>query len=76
MEFEYNELCEEYGIKPRRHTTLWEYVQHLKNMDIISAEKSKRGYRGKTTLVGISSVPLQTLEKLLKEEIERDLGVS
>ncbi|MCD6563211.1 MAG: ORC1-type DNA replication protein [Thermoproteales archaeon] len=76
LEFEYNELCEEYGIKPRRHTTLWEYVQHLKNMDIISAEKSKRGYRGKTTLVGISSVPLQTLEKLLKEEIERDLGVS
>ncbi len=75
LEFEYNELCEEYNIKPRRHTTLWEYVQHLKNMDIISAEKSKRGYRGKTTLVGISSVPLQTLEKLLKEEIEKELGI-
>lgn len=75
LELEYNELCEEYGVRPRRHTTLWEYIQHLKNMDIISAEKSRKGYRGKTTLVGIPSVPLSTLEKILKEEIKKELGV-
>ena len=50
-------------------------ILNLKNMDIISAEKSRKGYRGKTTLVGIPSVPLSTLEKILKEEIKKELGV-
>lgn len=74
LELEYAELCEEYGVRPRRHTTIWDYVQRLNSMGIITAERSRKGYRGKTTLVGIPSVPLSTLEKALRRLVERDLG--
>jgi len=78
LELEYNEVCEEFGVKPRRHTTVWEYVRNLHRMGVISAEKSRRGQRGRTTLVGLSAVPLQTLEreliKMIKEDIRRGLS--
>ncbi|MEM0023081.1 MAG: ORC1-type DNA replication protein [Thermofilaceae archaeon] len=73
LEMEYQEVCEEYGVPPRRHTTVWEYVQNLKRMGIVSAERSGKGQRGRTTLVGLSAIPLQTLERelitMVREEI-------
>lgn len=78
LELEYNEVCEEFGVKPRRHTTVWEYVRNLHRMGVISAEKSRRGQRGRTTLVGLSAVPLQTLERELIKRVKEDIrrGVS
>ncbi|MEM4873175.1 MAG: hypothetical protein QXY35_06945, partial [Thermofilaceae archaeon] len=56
-------------------TTVWEYVQNLKRMGIVSAERSGKGQRGRTTLVGLSAIPLQTLEReliaMVREEIKR-----
>ena len=65
LEMEYQEVCEEHGVPPKRHTAVWEYVQNLKKMGIITAEKSGKGRRGRTTLIGLSAIPLQTLEREL-----------
>jgi len=74
LEREYEAVCEEFGVKPRRHTMVWEYVRNLSTMGIVTTEKSGKGYRGRTTLVGISGVPLAELERELVEGIRREAG--
>ncbi|RLE81158.1 MAG: cell division control protein Cdc6 [Thermoprotei archaeon] len=68
----YNVLCEDYGIEPRRHTKLWEYVQNLKNMGILVAKISGKGFRGKSTLLEIPAIPLEYLER----ELEKYIAIS
>jgi len=74
VEEEYRSLCEEYGEKPRRHTQIYEYVNDLKKRGIIEARLSGKGYRGKSTLIGISIGPLDALEKYIQEIIEYRKG--
>jgi len=69
VEREYRALCSEYGERPRGHTKVWEYVQVLKNMGIISARISGPGRRGKTTLISIPSIPVESLEKEVMAKI-------
>jgi cell division control protein 6 len=70
VEEEYRTICEEYGEKPRRHTQIYEYVNDLKKRGVIEARLSGKGYRGKSTLIGISIGPLDALEKYITELIE------
>ncbi len=70
VEREYESICQDLGERPRKHTMIWEYVRTLKSLGIVTAELSKKGYRGKTTLLGIPRIPL----KVLKEEIEKILN--
>ena len=69
VEREYRAVCDEFGERPRGHTKVWEYVQVLKSMGIITARISGPGRRGKTTLVSIPSVPLDALERELLTKI-------
>jgi len=66
----YEILCEQLGETPRGHTKIWEYVQSLRNMGIIGAERSGKGMRGKSTLIEIPTIPLETLEKMLWEHLK------
>ncbi|MCD6369791.1 MAG: ORC1-type DNA replication protein [Thermoproteales archaeon] len=66
----YSMLCEEYGLEPRKHTKIWEYVQNLKNMGVIVARLSGKGFRGKSTLIEIPGIPLENLERELKKYIK------
>ena len=75
VEQEYQQLCEELGEKPRRHTQIYEYVMDLKRRGIIEARTSGKGYRGKSTLIGISIAPLEALEKRIIELIEKRKGI-
>lgn len=70
VEEEYQNICEEIGEKPRRHTQIYEYVMDLKKRGVIDARVSGKGYRGKSTLIGISIGPLELLEKHVAEIIE------
>ncbi|ABM80757.1 ORC1-type DNA replication protein [Hyperthermus butylicus] len=70
VEAEYHHICEEYGETPRRHTQVYEYVMDLKRRSIIETRLSGKGYRGKSTLIGISVGPLDLLEKRIREIIE------
>ncbi|MFB0523320.1 MAG: ORC1-type DNA replication protein [Candidatus Bathyarchaeia archaeon] len=63
-------VCEEYGEKQRGHTQLWKYVQALSAYDIIKAEQSSVGHRGKTTMISLPRVPASDLE----QELSKSLG--
>ncbi len=74
VEEEYRNICEEYKEAPRRHTQIYEYVNDLKRRGVIDARLSGKGYRGKSTLVGVSLGPLEALEKFIQEIIEIKKG--
>ncbi|MCS7367618.1 MAG: ORC1-type DNA replication protein [archaeon YNP-WB-062] len=71
-EEEYSYLCNILKIKPRKHTQVYEYIRNLKNMGIINAKISGKGFRGRTTLISIP-VPLDPLEKRVDELIDKRL---
>jgi cell division control protein 6 len=71
IEEEYQSICELYGEVPRKHTQLYEYIQNLAKANVIHAYPSGRGQRGRTTIVTIHYGPLDALEKLILELIER-----
>jgi len=60
-------VCEEYGEKQRGHTQLWKYVRVLSASDIIRAEPSSVGHRGKTTMISMPRVPASDLERELSK---------
>jgi cell division control protein 6 len=73
LELEYQEVCEEFGVEPKRHTAVWDYVRNLHRMGIVTAERSGKGQKGRTTFVGLSAIPLQELERELILMIRRAL---
>ena len=71
----YRAVCEELRQEPRKHTQVWKYVQELAKLQLISARPSGPGMRGRTTLIGLSSVPAEELERELTKMLEEELGV-
>ena len=68
VEKNYNALCESMGIAPNRHTQVWNDINELARKGIIDAQLSGKGFRGRTTMVGLSRVSAQHLiEELHKE---------
>jgi len=64
LEDMYVEICDEYGIDPRGHTMVWEYIQRMKDMGILKATPTSRG-KGRTTEISLPGVPLNVLENEL-----------
>ena len=73
VENTYKMLCENYGERPRRHTQVYTYIMDMRNMKVIQTKSSGRGFRGKSTLIGISNAPLDILEKKIEEILSRKL---
>lgn len=67
----YGSICEEYGKEPRAHTQVWEWVQDLTAHGVIDTQRSGAGQRGQTTMVGLSDVPAQMLERFLIELLDK-----
>ncbi|MCI4396382.1 MAG: cell division control protein Cdc6, partial [Thermoprotei archaeon] len=67
VESTYRQICENYREKARKHTQLYTYIMKMKNLGILTARSSGKGYRGKSTLLGISGGPLDELEKRVEE---------
>jgi len=74
VEREYIQLCEELGEKPRKHTQIYEYVTNLKKMGIIQARVSGKGFKGRSTLIGIGIGPLESLEKKIDDILTNVIG--
>jgi cell division control protein 6 len=66
VEHEYKAVCEEYDDEPRKHTQIWKYARGLGAIGIITASKSGEGVRGKTTLLGLQSIPASTMREQLE----------
>ena len=67
LEDMYRTVCEEYTEEARAHTQVWEWVQDLTSHRLIDTKRSGAGQRGQTTLIGLSDVPAEMLEKYLLE---------
>ncbi len=67
----YKMLCESYKQRPRKHTQVYTYIMDMRKMNIIQTKTSGRGFRGKSTLIGISNAPLDLLEKRIEEILEK-----
>jgi len=67
VESTYRVLCESYRIEPRKHTQFWEYLQNLKNVGILYTKISGSGFRGKTTLIGLSNLSAEAVDRALSE---------
>jgi len=66
VEREYKAVCEEYNDEPRKHTQIWKYARGLGAIGVIAASKSGEGVRGKTTLLGLQSIPASTMREQLE----------
>ena len=59
----YKVVCEEYNIRPRKHTQFWEYLKELEKQGIITTKISGVGMKGKTTLISLQDIPTSILEQ-------------
>ncbi|MEM3229363.1 MAG: hypothetical protein QXD85_04120, partial [Fervidicoccaceae archaeon] len=57
--------------RARKHTQLYTNMMNLKSMGIIVARSSGRGYRGKSTLLGIIGGPLEELERKVEDLLSK-----
>ncbi|HUH99817.1 MAG TPA: ORC1-type DNA replication protein [Nitrososphaerales archaeon] len=68
VEKNYNALCESEGISPNHHTQVWNDINELARKGIIETQLSGKGFRGRTTMIGLSRVSAeQLIEELHKE---------
>ncbi|MHA2203663.1 MAG: Cdc6/Cdc18 family protein, partial [Candidatus Hodarchaeales archaeon] len=68
----YREICKKFHSKPRKQTQFWNYLQQLAKQGLIELEVHNRHENGKsagrTTLIGISDLPVGDLLFLLKQD--------
>ncbi|MCS7107967.1 MAG: ORC1-type DNA replication protein [Sulfolobales archaeon] len=63
----YSRLCEEYGIEPRKHTKLYEYIVNLRKLGILISSTSLKGRKGRSTYISISLMPLDVIKSKVDE---------
>jgi cell division control protein 6 len=68
VEKNYNALCESMGVSPNHHTQVWNDINELARKGIIDAQLSGKGFRGRTTMIGISRVSARQLIEELQRE--------
>ncbi len=74
LERRYIENAHYFSIEPVKHTWLWKMINALSSLGLISKRISSKGYRGKTTLIGLPSFPADLLRKTLYKMIVREVG--
>lgn len=70
-EIAYKMACEEHREAARAHTQVWKYVQNLNATGIVSTRPSTAGFRGKTTLLGLSMAPASAMRKWLETGLSK-----
>lgn len=70
VEEAYRVVCEEYKVKPKKHTQLWTYLKTLSLTGLLEAKVSNIGFRGRTTLIGLPAPP-EAVARIVEEELTR-----
>lgn len=70
----YGRVCENYGVKPRKHTQFWHYIKDLNGVGAVDADISGEGERGTTTMLSLPDVPAEFLEQQLESYLSRARG--
>jgi cell division control protein 6 len=63
----YSELCQLLGLKPRKHTQLWSYVQKLHDLGLLDAWVGGKGRRGRTTHIHVPHKLTPLVNELQKQ---------
>ena len=71
VEIAYKIACEEFKEPGRAHTQVWKYVQNLSATGIVSTQLSTIGFRGKTTLLGLSTAPASAIRRWLEASLAK-----
>ena len=74
LERRYREIASLYGLKPVGHTWIWKMVNMLSTLGYITKKISGEGHRGKTSLIGLPSLPATLLMKELQKILKRDIN--
>jgi archaeal cell division control protein 6 len=69
VEIAYKMACEERKVAYRAHTQVWKYVQNLSATGVLSTQLSTTGFRGKTTLLGLSVASASSIRRWLESSI-------
>src|SRR6266571_3075141 len=69
VEIAYRMTCEEKKIPQRAHTQIWKYVQSLSAAGLLTTQLSATGFRGKTTLLGLSTAPAADIRKWMESSL-------
>src|SRR5712692_3867067 len=69
VEIAYRMACEEKRIPTRAHTQIWKYAQNLSAAGLLSTQLSSTGFRGKTTLLGLSAAPAADIRKWMESSL-------
>lgn len=69
LEREYRVICKEIAVSPISYTWFWKTIKELSYYGLISKRKPGRGYRGRTTLIGLPPFSARFLEELLGREV-------
>jgi len=72
VEVAYRMACEEHREPHRAHTQVWKYVQNLSATGVLSTQLSTTGFRGKTTLLGISAASASAIRRWLESSLARN----
>ncbi|MCJ7422664.1 ORC1-type DNA replication protein [Candidatus Bathyarchaeota archaeon] len=67
----YTIMCEEFNVKPKSHTQLWEYLQDLSATGIVETEVLSSTSRGRSTMIYLPRIPAHELEKELRSILAR-----
>jgi cell division control protein 6 len=64
---EYINVCKEYSTKPRSDTQIWEYIQILKQNDLITTVFQNRNQRGRQSSISIPNYPVKPVLKGIEQ---------
>jgi cell division control protein 6 len=73
LEGRYRGECELWGLKAKKHTQLWKMVKNLEKMGLITTKATTLG-RGRTTLIGLPTIPAYLLEKEISRLLAEEIG--
>lgn len=70
----YRIVCEEYGIKQRSYTKIWEHINELADISdfLTTRVAGLQDKPGQTTIIRLN-VPIEILEQAIEKEVENDL---
>lgn len=69
----YRSECELWGLRAKKHTQLWKIIKNLEKMGFVATKTVSIG-RGRTTLIGLPSIPAFLLEKEISKLLAEDIG--
>jgi len=70
LEKVYRVVCEEYNASARGHTQFWKYMRLLSATGLISSKLSGKGTKGRTTLIGLTSIPASAMKECIESALE------